>query len=120
MSKTLPYLFICDSNLNKLHVVKINKPIDLTSVINDVIYFDAIDHKMSFKHGSRFFRNISHVFKTMCSFTPQPFIYLITTKSFIAIGNKKISKRFFRYRSNVFFLHHVAKVKQLVDLVICV
>jgi hypothetical protein len=50
MSETLPYLFICDSNLNKLHVVKINKPIDLTSVINDVIYFDAIGIQSNYKN----------------------------------------------------------------------
>jgi hypothetical protein len=50
MSKTLPYLFICDSNLNKLHVVNINKPIDLTSVINDVVYFDAIGIQSNYKN----------------------------------------------------------------------
>ena len=50
MSKTLPYLFICDSNLNKLHVVNINKPVDLTSVINDVVYFDAIGIQSNYKN----------------------------------------------------------------------
>lgn len=50
MSKTLPYLFICDSHLNKLHVVNINKPIDLTSVINDVVYFDAIGIQSNYKN----------------------------------------------------------------------
>ena len=46
----MQYLFICDSNLNKLHVVNINKPIDLTSVINDVIYFDAIGIQSNYKN----------------------------------------------------------------------
>ena len=50
MSKNLPYLFICDSNLNKLYVVNINKPMDLTSVISDVVYFDAIGIQSNYKN----------------------------------------------------------------------
>lgn len=50
MSVQLPYLFICDSNLNKLHIVNINKPIDLTSVISDVVYFDAIGIQSNYKN----------------------------------------------------------------------
>lgn len=50
MKKTMQYLFICDKNLNKLHVVNINKPVDLTSVINDVVYFDAIGIQSNYKN----------------------------------------------------------------------
>ncbi len=50
MSVQLPYLFICDKNLNKLHVVNLNKPMDLTSVINDVVYFDAIGIQSNYKN----------------------------------------------------------------------
>lgn len=50
MKNEMQYIFICDSNLNKLHLVNIDKPIDLTSVINDVIYFDAIGIQSNYKN----------------------------------------------------------------------
>jgi hypothetical protein len=50
MKNEMQYIFICDSNLNKLHVVNIKKPMDLTSVINDVVYFDAIGIQSNYKN----------------------------------------------------------------------
>jgi hypothetical protein len=50
MSVQLPYIFICDKNLNKLHIVNINKKQDLSLVIQDVLYFGAIGIQSNYKN----------------------------------------------------------------------
>lgn len=50
MKNTLPYLFIFDKNLNKLHLVNINNPQNISSVIDNVIYFQAVGLQSNYKN----------------------------------------------------------------------
>jgi hypothetical protein len=64
---------------------------------------NVVDHKMGFEQFARGFGQIGHVGKMVRAFAPQPFVYLVSAKSLIALGNKKFAKLFFAARADVFF-----------------
>jgi hypothetical protein len=58
------------------------------------IYFDVVDHKITSSIVRVCFETLV-ISSKLCAFAPQPFIYLIPTKRFVSISNKKVSQLFF-------------------------